>query len=845
MTGAKVFVAAGDAAGFERTNQLLHLVDLLIDHGYDVHVVLVRGGAERRRIRKRLGRRSKLLVADDWRRRGPGLVLSALGRQREAMAYRAWRMRRSMRSLRADPWILVDPESAWFLKLSDRRPPVVVAHLADPGLHVQAIPTADRPVLMAADLWLTLTEGQAAEVRAVGVDAPVHAIGDLLQRRGGDDAPWVPHPADPVVLSTPSGGWSAPAHTSEVAVLLHQRAPGAHLVWLVDPGEDAWLAEHDVAQLDEAARAGLELRGRDAAAGLTPRLIIRTGYAASDPDLVLRAAASKVPTIGFEVGDLPAVPENAIAPFEVEELVDRAVELLDDQQRELSGTALAAAVGAGPGAQERLEPLHELLRAPLEAPQAAEEREDRHTVVAERRRRSATLDIDARSSIWWAPKILPIITAAVLAALTSGAEPTDALVRLVAMVVSAVGVAVGIHLVNDWADIDADAAAGKPNTAAGRTPTQLAGVVAATLVWGVVPWVLVGLTLVSWILFGLLLLLPVLYSVPPVRLKGRGGLGVASDALNVHVVPTAFAFALLVEAGSATTSWWVAMGGSLLWAAGFGVRGILHHQTVDLANDRVADVETFVARHGRPPTVRAGWAALGVEVAGLVAILVAIAMVSPWVAWCLVGYLGLWTLERRWEPRPFHPIPEKADDWMPLAEFYEVWPLTLLTLALCVQDLAWLPLPVVLLVAFRRPLVKQSRDLGVLLRNFARDVRTAIPWLAWKTVILAQRAGWQVVVAARRLGHRLALAVLWVGHQVAFVGGWIWWHPLSWLWWHPLNWLWWHPIGWVRFQVLRRLRWWLLAAFWKPIYAVRRLERRLRGRPVGGSGSGSTDGPTP
>lgn len=414
-------------------------------------------------------------------------------------------------------------------------------------------------------------------------------------------------------------------------------------------------------------------------------------------------------------------------------------------------------------------------------------------------RSRSPLSSGVRSQLWWAPKLLPVLAAATLAALTAIAEPVPTLVRLAAMLVSAVGLAAAAHLVNDWADIGSDAAANKPNMVAAMKPLRRITLIAATYAWGIAPWLLVRPGSAAIALLGLLVVLPVIYSVRPLRLKGRGLLGVIADALNAHVAPTAFAFVLVVEQGAVTPAWKLAFTGALVWSFGFGVRGILNHQSVDRSNDRLADVHTFVVRRGRRATLRLGWLALFIEIAGLLVMAAAVGMAAPWTAAVLVVYLGLWLLDRQWESRPFHPVPDRSDAWMPFAEFYEVWPLVVFTIALCVHDIGWWPLPIAVLVGFLQPIAKQASDLAALLSHVFKDLRATGAWIGW----------------------RLNSAAMWVGWRLRNVATWIWWHPL----------------GWIRFQVLRRARWILYTAFWRFVYFVRRQERRVtrrlfgRGRP--------------
>ncbi len=351
-----IIVAAADAGDLESTSHLVHLVELLTDRGYTVRVALIRGGEYVGKLR-RLGH---VIIADHARRRGVGGVLTLVGRRREAMGYRAWKGRRFMRWAAEHPWIICDPEASWFLRIAATRPPTIVVDLAGNTELVEVEPI-DRPTLLDADLWMTDTEHRAADVRAAGVATPVHPIGVLRGSRPDTPLPSSDGTADPVVMSTPSGSWEAVSHTAEFVAQFRRCVADVPLVWLADPGEDEWLAQHDLAHLSEGAAERVTVRRRDDTSTLRPRLIVRTGYFPTDPDLVIAAAFEQIPTIGFEVGDLPSSASLAIGPFDVEALVERTVELLDDRARKECGAALVDAVRSHLDPRYQLGPLYDVL----------------------------------------------------------------------------------------------------------------------------------------------------------------------------------------------------------------------------------------------------------------------------------------------------------------------------------------------------------------------------------------------------------------------------------------------------------------------------------------------------
>jgi 4-hydroxybenzoate polyprenyltransferase len=193
----------------------------------------------------------------------------------------------------------------------------------------------------------------------------------------------------------------------------------------------------------------------------------------------------------------------------------------------------------------------------------------------------------ARWQDWGGSKLPFLAAVAVLLAPSAGA--TD-LLGITATV--AAGAAFGFGL-NEVADRKSDARAGKLNRAAGLDRSQwllflvlsAAGAFAVSLVWApdAAAPALVLLTLG----------LAIAYSVPPVRLKERGAVGMAGAAMAQWGLP------VLVVAAAEPGGWRRA--GSLLFAllsVAIGLRWIAVHQIGDASADRRAGVSTYLS--GRP-----------------------------------------------------------------------------------------------------------------------------------------------------------------------------------------------------------------------------------------------------
>ncbi len=255
-----------------------------------------------------------------------------------------------------------------------------------------------------------------------------------------------------------------------------------------------------------------------------------------------------------------------------------------------------------------------------------------------------------RAGEWWEYKLLPILAVFYGTALHLGVSLTSLWPAALIFLGAVVPGAAYVSIVNDLADRDEDAAAGKPNRMAGRPAWQavllvaLPGSAGLAFAWhwrGDAPLLLAYLA--AWTAFSL-------YSLPPVRLKARGLAGVLADASGAHLFPSLLA-ALLVfrHAGVAPGALWLTA--VALWAASYGVRGILWHQLADLDADRLAGVRTFAQRRGPAMlALLARWLVFPLEIAGLAVLLWLVASPLPLLA--LAFYLFL--VQRRvavWEMR--------------------------------------------------------------------------------------------------------------------------------------------------------------------------------------------------
>ena len=179
------------------------------------------------------------------------------------------------------------------------------------------------------------------------------------------------------------------------------------------------------------------------------------------------------------------------------------------------------------------------------------------------------------------------------------------------------------YLINDLADVELDRRAGKPNAFHGVSRTKAALVVAA--VFGVMlacglPFARRPDFLPLWIAWTLA---ATFYSLPPVRLKERGVLGLIATVVAQQPIPAAMAFAALGH----LHTW-----GALVFIAYITLRGIcsdVGHQMRDRERDAATGARTFAVRHDRKAVARIYGFGLELEVLLLGAVLIVLVVDVP------------------------------------------------------------------------------------------------------------------------------------------------------------------------------------------------------------------------
>lgn len=297
-----------------------------------------------------------------------------------------------------------------------------------------------------------------------------------------------------------------------------------------------------------------------------------------------------------------------------------------------------------------------------------------------------------RSADWWLYKIPPLLVSAYAGFLLfPSALPDWSIVArtLVAILL----IAIFGYVQNDVCDVDADRQAGRPNRMSAARPTSRAvwifapAAAALSIAMTTGDHVLVAITATN-------LLVPTLYSVPPVRLKGRGLAGALADAAGVHLLPMAAMCRAVTLSAPNDIQSILFVTTALGWATAAGLRGILLHQVRDRDDDAAAGVVTWGgglgATRARAIVLRL---LLPIELLSLGLFVMPLLRVGPMLGIALVLYAAAESVKMRrgWTL----PLVEHADGsrepYVPVInnELYEVWLPVALAGQLAIRD-PWL-----------------------------------------------------------------------------------------------------------------------------------------------------------
>ena len=277
-----------------------------------------------------------------------------------------------------------------------------------------------------------------------------------------------------------------------------------------------------------------------------------------------------------------------------------------------------------------------------------------------------------RPRAWWFNKV-PLSITLVMLLVDGHQADLAAAAALVLVVLTICAIGNYGYALNDLYDLEEDARAGRGNAAAKLGKKRIGWIVgisalcaeglgiAAAGRWGG------ALTLAE-------LALPMIYSLPPWRIKERKWLGVAADALAAHVYPAVLALMTVSRFGIRPLSN-LLLACMLGWSAAVGIRGILSHQLHTSDRDRQAGLLTVVHDLGKVRLERFIMAVLvPIEVVGFIG---AVAACDPGPVLLVLGvlYLAYEAFKTAAGGFTVNAFRAEGQAYLPIVEeiFYKAW----------------------------------------------------------------------------------------------------------------------------------------------------------------------------
>ena len=335
----------------------------------------------------------------------------------------------------------------------------------------------------------------------------------------------------------------------------------------------------------------------------------------------------------------------------------------------------------------------------------------------------------ARFGDWWFSKIPPLLAVAYLVILRNDLNFSSAAPLLAYYLFSISCVAIYGHIVNDCFDVEPDQRAGKQNAMSEWSRATRAAFCLAFLCVGFLPSLVGAYSVGQLLLLALNYLWPSIYSLPGIRLKKRGILGVVCDALGSHITPTLLALSLFGGMESAASGRQITFSVVVtLWASVLGLKGILHHQLADRRNDVKSGVSTYVTEAGAESITRfLPWFNILGEAVVSAALVLVVYDRFPLAIIAYGIYCGLETAKYALGFQ-FSPSVDGSAirASVPFANelFYILWFPLAAAVQLAVHDSIWFFLPLFHVAAFRRVFALQWCELKALHRATRNATRS-------------------------------------------------------------------------------------------------------------------------
>jgi 4-hydroxybenzoate polyprenyltransferase len=298
------------------------------------------------------------------------------------------------------------------------------------------------------------------------------------------------------------------------------------------------------------------------------------------------------------------------------------------------------------------------------------------------------------------------------------------LVALVLVVLTVCAIGNYGYALNDLYDVEEDARSGRANAAVAAGSGRMWLIITASALFAVIGAALAAFTAGALVTVAELAL-PAAYSIPPLRIKERTWLGVASDGLAAHVYPAILA--LLAVAHWAPRPLTPLLTCSVVvWSLAAGLRGILSHQLHTADRDARGGLATIVHASGAVRLERFVVAVLlPLEAAGVAGTLAA-CHAGP-VLWIGVGlYLAYEAFKTFSGAFSVFAFRAEGQRYVPLLEesFYKAWGPLVIALDAARADLRFALLAVIYAVLFRPHLIIEAARLRAVIAALRRPRAT-------------------------------------------------------------------------------------------------------------------------
>lgn len=330
-----------------------------------------------------------------------------------------------------------------------------------------------------------------------------------------------------------------------------------------------------------------------------------------------------------------------------------------------------------------------------------------HGIITSPRQQMAIL---VRPRAWWYNKVP--LSFLMLLLLVDGRQVTFALlVALLGLIGAVCSCGNYGYAINELFDRDEDRRAGRSNVAETVSRRGMWLIIAVSAMAAMVFAIAAGGRTGALLTTGELIL-PLLYSVPPLRIKERRWLGVCADALAAHVYPAMLALAIVSHQSLRAPTLSLGLAAAV-WSLATGLRGILSHQIQSEARDLGAGLVTIVHRLGyasaRSLVV---FVILPIELLGFAAVLVQCDLTI--FAWGVAGIFLLYEfLKFRFNVFPVKVFTMKGERYVPFVDegAYKVWGSLALAIDAAFSDPLYLVLVPVYFLLFRPRVLQEWRQI--------------------------------------------------------------------------------------------------------------------------------------